>query len=80
MDARTLVALVNGLSDADHAALRLALRARKTAEQAAAAEAFVGKGYPCTAVAGGCGRMLKTAKNAASHDSKTEHWHTPLAK
>ena len=78
MDARTLVALVGAMTDDEHAALRLALKARTTPAQAAAAAAFVGKGFPCTAKPP-CGRTFRTAARAAIHGVEAGG-HTPLAK
>lgn len=33
-----------------------------------------GREHPCTAD-GGCGRLLRSPKSAASHDPASEHWH-----
>ena len=73
--AAHIVAALAAATDAEHAAIRTALRARTTPEQAAASAAYVGKGFPCTA---GCARVgFRTAGRAAKH-GVADGGHTPL--
>lgn len=65
-DAAALIALIAGADDTEHAALRLALKARVTPEAAAASEAYIGKGFACTAKPA-CGRTFRTAGRASIH-------------
>ena len=75
--AAHIVAALAAASDAEHAAIRAALKARVTPEQAAANTAYVTKGFACTA---GCNRTgFRTAARAAKHGdtSVVGGGHTP---
>jgi hypothetical protein len=74
--AASVIAALTGASDAEHAAIRAALKARVTPEQAAASAAYVGKGFACTATPA-CGRTgFRTAGRAGKH-GVDDGGHTP---
>lgn len=64
LTAAQVLAALTSATDAEHAAIRLALKARVTPEQAAASEAYVGKGFPCS-LKPSCGRTFRTAVRAS---------------
>lgn len=78
LNIAAVTAALNAATDAEHAEFRKALKARVTPESAAAAEAFIGKGYACTVVPS-CGRVgFRTAGRASKHGTDAGG-HTPAA-